>query len=51
MSLKPEAHKISNLKDSFFLAEDLKIYNPDYFSGTSKTIRKIIEKKLIPESE
>ncbi len=48
--IKP-SYKITNQKDSFFLAEDLKIFNPDFFAGTSKGIRKIIEKKFIPDSE
>lgn len=36
---------------SYYLADDLKLINPDFFTGTSKTIRKIISKKNIPNSE
>ena len=35
----------------YYLADELKPLNPLYFAGTSKTIRKIIEKKNIPSTE
>jgi len=49
--IKPESYKIPSQKDSFFLAEDLKIFNPEFFIGTSKGVRKIIERKNIPNEE
>jgi len=49
--IKPPLYKIPDQRDSFYAAEDLKIFNPMFFEGTSKGIRKIIEKKSIPESE
>ena len=49
--IKPQTYKLPGKKEQYFLAEDLKIFNPDFFSGTSKGIRKIIERKSIPESE
>jgi hypothetical protein len=36
---------------SYYLSDELKVNNPVYFTGTAKTIRKIIEKKNIPETE
>lgn len=36
---------------SYYLSDELKMNNPVYFTGTAKTIRKIIEKKNIPETE
>ena len=47
--IKPPLYKIPDQRDSFYAAEDLKIFNPMFFEGTSKGIRKIIEKKSIPE--
>ena len=35
----------------YYLADELKKINPLYFAGTSKTIRKIIERKNIPNTE
>ena len=35
----------------YYLADELKKLNPLYFAGTSKTIRKIIERKNIPNTE
>ena len=35
----------------YYLADELKSINPIYFAGTSKTIRKIIERKNIPNTE
>ena len=35
----------------YYLADELKKLSPDYFVGTSKTIRKIIERKNIPNTE
>ena len=35
----------------YYLADELKKLSPDYFVGTSKTIRKIIERKNIPTTE
>ena len=35
----------------YYLADELKKINPIYFTGTSKTIRKIIERKNIPNTE
>ena len=49
--IKPQTYKLPGKKEQYFLAEDLKIFNPDFFAGTSKGIRKIIERKSIPESE
>ncbi len=47
--IKPQVVKIE--KESYYLAEDLKIYSPEFFAGTSKGIRKIIERKNIPISD
>jgi hypothetical protein len=35
----------------YYLADELKLRCPTFFAGTSKTIRKIVEKKKIPETE
>ena len=35
----------------YYLADELKRLNPIYFAGTSKTIRKIIERKNIPNTD
>jgi hypothetical protein len=44
--------KLSNILDNeYYLADELKILAPKYFIGTSKTVRKIIEKKQIPETQ
>jgi hypothetical protein len=40
-----------NLDNEYYLADELKILAPKYFIGTSKTVRKIIEKKQIPETQ
>ena len=44
--------RLSNILDNeYYLADELKILAPKYFIGTSKTVRKIIEKKQIPETQ
>ena len=35
----------------YYIADNLKIINPNYFYGTSKTIRAVIERKKIPANE
>lgn len=35
----------------YYNAKDLKTYDPVYFHGTSRAIRKIVEKKKIPEGQ
>lgn len=47
MSLyKPVLYSIK--QGLYYLAEDLKSFSPNFFYGTSKTIRNIIERKKIP---
>lgn len=48
MSIPVAININNNAKQMYFLAEDLKNYDSDFFVDTSKTIRKIIEKKNIP---
>jgi len=44
--------RLSNILDNeYYLADELKILAPKYFIGTSKTVRKIIEKKQIPDNQ
>jgi len=43
----PKAFVVGNMM--YYLADELKVYSPKFFVGTSKTIRVIIERKKIPE--
>ena len=46
---KPEVFDFFRTK--VYLANDLQEYDPNYFYGCSSGIRKIVDKKKIPESE
>ena len=45
--MMPKAFVVGNMM--YYLADELKVYSPKFFVGTSKTIRVIIERKKIPE--
>ena len=45
----PNAFSVEN--NMYYYADELKTFCPKFFVGTSKTIRVIIERKKIPESE
>jgi|694.fasta_scaffold127779_2 hypothetical protein len=57
MSIKSDKSSLSIIKlienpnNEYYISDELKKLYPTYFKGTSKTIRKIIERKNIPESE
>lgn len=47
-----EAPQSFTIEDrQYFNTKDLKTYDPVYFHGTSRAIRKIVEKKKIPEGQ
>jgi hypothetical protein len=49
--VKPLAFSIEKSETLYYNADELKVYNPTYFRGTSKGIRRIVElKKIPPES-
>lgn len=45
--MMPKAFVVGNMM--YYLADELKVYSPKFFVGTSKTIRVIVERKKIPE--
>jgi hypothetical protein len=49
--MNPSVITLVERQGLYYLADELKLRCPTFFAGTSKTIRKIIEKKKIPETE
>jgi len=49
--MNPSVITLVERQGLYYLADELKLRCPTFFAGTSKTIRKIVEKKKIPETE
>ena len=49
--MNPSVITLVEKQGLYYLADELKLRCPTFFAGTSKTIRKIVEKKKIPETE
>lgn len=49
--MNPSVIALAERQCLYYLADELKLRCPTFFAGTSKTIRKIVEKKKIPETE